>query len=249
MPLWGKALQGRGGEEVASLPTTWSTPDLMGRGEEGVACKPGTRWPLKDSLCRCGVLWGSDGVWSIFPFSLSPALKGSVPGLGEFRPRLRWWLVVNPLVPKSAGLGWEPDLQGRKCYRSASHCTLHFPLSMIVVLPLPTHLQPAHPQTASPLCSTHALGGRGAITAEPAGKGPACLSGLISATDLLEGEQPSSSSPPISSGSGVLGHPLMPTQGSTAYGTGQEKPWPIEISVYKTSESCSFGIYFWCMEL
>lgn len=61
------------------------------------------KWPLKDPLCRCGVLWGSDGVWAplslCFSVSVCLSLSLSLSHLlhGD------WWLTL--CCPNLKGLG------------------------------------------------------------------------------------------------------------------------------------------------
>lgn len=111
--------------------------------------------------------------------SLFPALKGSTPGLGESRPRLRWYLDGVGLEAGS----WLPEglpvsFMVRVAFSVLNYCISSFPH---------VHFQPVHLQTASLLCSTHTLGSRGAVTVKPPEESPVCLLDLISAIGLLEG--------------------------------------------------------------
>ena len=90
-----RCCRGHRSKEDASLPMSPSTPDLVGVRWRG--WKPGTQMTFKRSSVQVWYfmrLW-----WNLsYCFSLFLALKVSAPGLEEFGPRFRHWLLVNPLL-------------------------------------------------------------------------------------------------------------------------------------------------------
>lgn len=75
-----------------------------GRGEEDAVWKPGTQMTFRRLSLQ---VWCFMGLWGSSSYSLLSlsCFEWLCPRPGEFRPRLRQWLVVNPLLLEFDGVG------------------------------------------------------------------------------------------------------------------------------------------------